>query len=55
MRGAQIGLVNLGGEVQGFQVGLINRCETMYGYQLGLINVIRDNELQFCPILNIGW
>ena len=55
MRGAQVGLVNLGGEVQGFQIGLINRCETMVGYQIGLINVIRDNELQFCPILNIGW
>ena len=55
MRGAQVGLVNLGGEVQGFQIGLINRCETMVGYQVGLINVIRDNELQFCPILNIGW
>ena len=55
MRGLQAGLVNLGGEVQGFQVGLINRCETMVGYQVGLINVIRDNELQFCPIVNIGW
>ena len=55
MRGAQAGLVNLGGEVQGFQIGLINRCETMVGYQIGLINVIRDNELQFCPIVNIGW
>ena len=55
LRGAQVGLVNLGGEVQGFQLGLINRCETMYGYQVGLINVIRDAELQFCPIVNIGW
>ena len=55
MRGVQAGLVNLGGEVQGFQIGLINRCESMVGYQIGLINVIRDNELQFCPILNIGW
>ena len=55
MRGAQLGLVNLSGEVQGLQVGLINRCETMYGYQIGLINVIRDNELQFFPIVNIGW
>ena len=55
MRGVQAGLVNLGGEVQGLQIGLINRCETMYGYQVGLINVIRDAELQFCPIVNIGW
>ena len=55
MRGVQAGLVNLGGEVQGFQIGLVNRSDTMVGYQVGLINVIRDNELQFCPILNIGW
>lgn len=55
LRGAQIGLVNLGGEVQGLQVGLINRSETMVGYQVGLVNVIRDAELQFFPILNIGF
>jgi len=55
MCGAQVGLVNLSGETEGFQIGLINRSETMHGYQVGLINVIRDNELQFCPIINIGW
>ena len=53
--GLQAGLVNLAGEVQGFQIGLINRSETMVGYQVGLINVIRDAELQFFPIVNIGW
>ena len=55
MRGAQLGLVNVGGEIEGFQIGLVNRCETMVGYQIGLINVIRDAELQFFPIINIGW
>ena len=55
LRGVQVGLINLGGEVQGLQVGLINRSETMAGYQIGLINVIRDAELEFCPIVNIGW
>lgn len=55
MRGVQAGLVNIAGEARGFQVGLINRSETMYGYQVGLINVIRDAELQFCPVLNIGF
>lgn len=54
-RGVQVGIINLAGEVEGFQFGLINRAETMNGYQLGLINVIRDAELQFCPIFNIGW
>ena len=53
--GVQAGLVNTAGEARGLQVGLINRCETMYGYQVGLVNVIRDAELQFCPIVNIGF
>ena len=55
MRGVQAGLVNIAGEARGFQAGLINRCETMYGYQVGLINIIRDAELQFFPVLNIGF
>ena len=53
--GVQAGLVNLVGEARGFQVGLINRAETMYGYQVGIINIIRDNEFQFMPIINIGF
>lgn len=55
LRGIQAGLVNVCGEARGLQVGLINRSETMYGYQVGLINVIRDAELQFFPIINIGF
>jgi len=55
MRGFQAGLVNYAGEARGLQVGLINRCETMYGYQVGLINIIRDAEVQFFPIVNIGF
>ena len=55
VRGIQAGLVNVAGEAQGLQVGLINRAETMYGYQVGLVNIIRDAELQFFPILNIGF
>ncbi len=55
MRGAQVGLVNVGGNVQGFQVGLINRTEELYGIQLGLVNIIRDAEIRFCPIMNIGF
>ncbi len=53
--GVQCGLVNLCGEGQGFQVGVINRAETLGGYQVGLINVIRDAELRFFPVLNIGF
>ena len=55
LRGLQAGLVNIAGEAQGFQVGLVNRAETMYGFQVGLINVIREAELQFCPVCNIGF
>lgn len=55
LRGLQAGLVNMSREVSGFQIGLINRAETMVGYQVGLINVICDAELQFCPVLNIGF
>ena len=53
--GVQAGLVNLAGAMSGVQAGLINRCEEMYGFQVGLINIIRDAELQFCPIANIGF
>lgn len=55
LRGIQVGLVNVTGETQGLQVGLINRAESMYGYQVGLVNVIREAELQFLPIINIGF
>jgi len=55
MRGIQVGLVNLADSICGFQVGLINRAETMYGFQVGGVNVIRESELSFCPILNIGF
>lgn len=54
-RGCQAGLVNTAGQGCGFQVGLINRCEELYGFQLGLVNVIRDAELKFCPVFNIGF
>ena len=55
IQGIQAGIINVANSVSGIQAGLINRSETMVGYQVGLINVIRDNELQFCPIVNIGW
>ena len=55
VRGVQVGLVNVVGETEGFQIGVINRAETMHGYQVGLINIIREAEIQFCPVLNIGF
>lgn len=55
LRGLQAGIVNTVGEGQGLMVGVINRAETFYGYQVGLINIIRDAELQFLPIINVGF
>ncbi len=55
LRGFQIGLFNIASQVQGFQIGLINRAESAYGFQVGGVNVIRDSELAFFPIVNIGF
>lgn len=55
IRGIQIGLVNLADVGQGFQIGIINRAESFYGFQAGAVNVIRESELAFMPILNIGF
>jgi hypothetical protein len=55
VNGIQAGIVNIAGDASGFQVGLINRCETMNGFQIGAINVIRDAEVVFCPLVNIGF
>lgn len=55
MNGLQVGVVNSAGALSGFQAGLINRAEELYGFQIGVINVIRDAELRFCPLINIGF
>ena len=55
MRGIQAGLVNIVGGAEGFQVGVINRAETLHGFQVGVINIIRDAEMQFMPVLNVGF
>ncbi|MCR5413452.1 MAG: hypothetical protein K6F50_01830 [Kiritimatiellae bacterium] len=55
LHGAQAGIVNLAGQMEGFQIGLINRAEELYGIQIGVVNVIRDAEVPFCPIVNIGF
>lgn len=55
LSGAQAGLVNVCGETEGLQIGIINRSDTMHGYQIGLVNIIREAELRFFPIVNIGF
>ena len=47
--------MNTVGSMQGVQIGIINRAEELYGFQLGIINVIRDAEVAFFPIVNIGF
>lgn len=53
--GVQVGLINLADYSHGLQVGLVNRVEGMRGYQIGLINIIRDSEVPFMPLINIGF
>ena len=56
LRGVQDGLVNIAGDdADGIQFGLVNRAESLHGYQIGLVNVIRSAEIQFFPIINIGF
>jgi len=55
MNGLQVGLVNTVGAMGGFQVGVINRAEELYGFQIGVINIIRDAEMRFCPVINVGF
>ena len=55
IRGVQLGIINLADSLNGVQVGLINRAETAYGFQVGGVNVIRESDLAFCPIVNIGF
>ena len=55
MRGFQVGIINLCDHIYGVQVGLINRAETAYGFQVGGVNVIRESDIAFFPIVNIGF
>ena len=55
MRGVQVGIINVADSVQGFQVGLINRAESMYVFQIVGVNVIRESEIAFFPIVNLGF
>ncbi|MFP2957928.1 caspase domain-containing protein [Myxococcus sp. 1LA] len=43
-RGAQLSILNVGGDVKGAQVGLVNVAGRMNGLQLGLVNVSREME-----------
>lgn len=42
--GAQLSLINVGGDVDGLQLGLINVAGKMSGLQLGLVNVTKEVE-----------
>lgn len=55
MHGFQVGIINIAEQVEGFQVGLINRAESIYGFQVGGVNAIRDSDLAFFPIINVGF
>ena len=55
LTGLQVGFWNEVRSMRGVQVGIINRSEALYGFQGGIVNVIRESEMPFCPILNIGF
>lgn len=55
IRGCQVGIFNIANQLQGVQIGLVNRAESAYGFQGGIVNAIRDSELAFCPIVNVGF
>lgn len=42
--GAQVGLINLGGDVRGAQVGLLNIASTVTGAQVGLVNIAKRSS-----------
>ncbi|QRK11976.1 hypothetical protein JQX13_19140 [Archangium violaceum] len=44
LEGAQISILNIGGDVSGAQVGIINVARRMKGLQLGLLNVAGEAE-----------
>jgi hypothetical protein len=51
--GAQVGIINRGGEVAGFQLGLINIADKMYGLQIGLWNQINEKQSwRVIPLVN---
>lgn len=53
--GIQFGIVNLSDYCNGFQIGIINRAEDLHGFQFGIVNVIRNSDMPFCPLMNIGF
>ena len=55
IKGCQIGLINITDAGSGFQLGIINRAESFYGFQGGVVNVIRENEIAFLPLVNVGF
>jgi len=55
IRGIQVGVINVADSVTGLQIGLINRSEALYGFQAGGVNVIRESEMPFMPVLNVGF
>ncbi len=47
VRGAQVGLVNIGGDIAGAQVGIVNIASTARGAQVGVVNIAEDS---YAPI-----
>nr|WP_244237832.1 hypothetical protein [Corallococcus llansteffanensis] len=52
LQGAQVSLLNVGGDVDGAQVGLVNIAGKMDGLQLGLLNVARHSDGEALGLLS---
>ena len=55
LTGLQVGLWNEVRSMRGVQVGIINVADSVQGFQVGGVNVIRESEIAFFPIVNIGF
>jgi hypothetical protein len=52
--GAQLSLLNVGGDVSGAQVGLVNIARRMKGLQLGLLNIASEAETSIGLLSLVG-
>lgn len=54
-KSVQLGIINISKKVVGMQIGVYNQTDTLTGIQIGLLNFVKNGQLPFFPIINIGW
>lgn len=53
-RGVQVGLINIGSEMDGTQIGLINIAGKSHGVQIGLINILKAGPYKGSTVSSYG-